>query len=320
MFDKWAELGLDRGTRTSEAKLISKTVEALLRAMDEEDLYERRFEAIMYSEVIKGRHAYHKSRSRLEGLLNDPTSHSAWDLLTVKLAERVKTITVYNALKRLTFTGRISENPNMMAEVFQMIHNDWQSHMDEQEFILNHSKRAEFEMCWACSEYLDTNFDSDDEGDDTLRSVRQVSSSRVSLEEAMGLVRDGSYCLLVWNVCYGGDPCLSEEGVVLYKRLKEEEFDYNSQVILMEVLRRLGREKATGRYSAFALGLIEKRYVHYVDRSEYDGYEGVDIDDHGYVRDKLMEHLDKYGVITKEEYGVLLEESYTIQITYVLLG
>ncbi|KAL5513837.1 hypothetical protein ACEPAH_4238 [Sanghuangporus vaninii] len=48
---------------------------------------------------------------------------------------------------------------------------------------------------------------------------------------------------------------------------------YNPQVILIGVLRQLGREKATGPYSAFALGLIEKRYVYYVDRSEYDGYE-----------------------------------------------
>ncbi|KAL5493065.1 hypothetical protein ACEPAI_4513 [Sanghuangporus weigelae] len=118
MFDKWTGLGLDRGARMSEAKRISKVVEALLRAMNEEDLYKNRFEAIMYcvsmhaflgdpkaykqwvkrgldAEVINGRHTCRKSRSRLEELLNDPTSHPAWDLLAVKLAERVKTITIY---------------------------------------------------------------------------------------------------------------------------------------------------------------------------------------------------------------------------------
>ncbi|KAL5493066.1 hypothetical protein ACEPAI_4515 [Sanghuangporus weigelae] len=196
----------------------------------------------------------------------------------------------------------------------------------EQEFIFNHSKRAEFEMCQACSEYLDldTDFDYDDESDeseegdendegdesdeddesgDTLRSARQPSSSRVSLEEAMDLVRDGSYCLLASNRCHCGNPCLSAKGDALYKRLKEEEFDCNPKVVLMEVLRRLGHEKATGEYTAFALGLVEKRYVRYVDHFDVDG--------HAYVRDKLMEHLDMFGVITKEEYSALQKEHHS---------
>ncbi|KAL5510951.1 hypothetical protein ACEPAG_4708 [Sanghuangporus baumii] len=141
-----------------------------------------------------------------------------------------------------------------------------------------------------------------------------TSSWCVSLEEAMNPVRDGSYCLVVWNETHGGDPCLSAKGDALYNRLKEEEFDCNPQVVLMEVLRRLGPKEATRQHAAFALGLVEKRYVCYVDRSEYDGYEYVAIDGPAYVREKLMKRLDKFGVITKEEYEALREESYTIQI------
>ncbi|KAL5510948.1 hypothetical protein ACEPAG_4705 [Sanghuangporus baumii] len=111
MFDKFNELGLDRAARTSEAKRLSKMVEKLLQAMDEEGLHTGRKKSIelciaMYailgdtktfrkwvnraldSEATKGRNASLETVKELDGMLDDPNSYLLWDSLAAGLVER----------------------------------------------------------------------------------------------------------------------------------------------------------------------------------------------------------------------------------------
>lgn len=125
--------------------------------------------------------------------------------------------------------------------------------------------------CISEGDDYESNYITDADSDSDLQHLthREPSSPIISLEEAIGLVREGYYALVVWNGCYGGGPHLSNEGSKLSETLGKEGFDLDGDVILMEVLKRLGPEKATGPCSAFRLGLIEKRCERYIGKFTY---------------------------------------------------
>lgn len=112
MLAMWNTHGHDRAGRTGDAKRICNVIEALLRTMDEEgyEHYDGRKKVIdmcigiyavladkksfsqwvnrgLDSEATKGEGSDPKIVKELERLLNDPTSHPLWDMLTIDIAE-----------------------------------------------------------------------------------------------------------------------------------------------------------------------------------------------------------------------------------------